>query len=105
MIVAAFFRHSGNYNGFSLTGHAGWADAGEDIVCAAVTSAVQLTANGITEILNLPAKVTVKENTITLQLDQPQQAASQMIAALYLHLTILSEEYENTMRITVSEVS
>ncbi len=50
MICARFFRKNGSLSSVAaISGHAGFADAGEDIVCASVSSAVQLVANGITE--------------------------------------------------------
>ena len=45
--------------GFAVSGHAGYDDYGHDIVCASVTSAVQMTANGLTEVLELQGDVTV----------------------------------------------
>lgn len=104
MIAAHFNQKNGCFYGFSISGHAGWADSGKDIVCAAVTSAVQLVANGITEVQGINADVQVLENTIALTLQDQTGKASQWIAALHLHLTLLSEEYENTLNITVSEV-
>ena len=46
MIIAKIFRNSrGNISGFEIKGHAGYADAGSDIICAAV-SAIAYTAIG-----------------------------------------------------------
>ena len=57
MIRVEFTKSGELLTSFSVSGHAGYDDYGHDIVCASVTSAVQLTANGITEVLKLPAKV------------------------------------------------
>ena len=64
MIRVEFTKSGELLTSFSVSGHAGYDDYGHDIVCAPVTSAVQLTANGITEVLKLPAKVDVEENLI-----------------------------------------
>ena len=48
MIYAEFFTRQEKLYGFKISGHAGYADKGEDIVCASVSSAVQLVANTIT---------------------------------------------------------
>ena len=53
MIVAKFFKSSRKFIGFQISGHAGFAESGYDIVCASVSSAVQLTANNITEIFKI----------------------------------------------------
>lgn len=42
----ALYRH-GQYRGFRIEGHAGYADEGEDIVCAAVSALVINTVNSI----------------------------------------------------------
>lgn len=105
MIRVRFDREQGALAGVSVTGHAGYADRGEDIVCAAVTSAVQLTANGITEILGIPMPVTVRENLVEYHLPKPgDQQAIAFLEALKLHLEIISRDYEKTIQITVTEV-
>lgn len=48
MIRAAFYQNSdGRYLGFQTRGHAGYAEAGSDIVCAAVSALVTNTVNSI----------------------------------------------------------
>ena len=42
----ALYRH-GQYRGFRIEGHAGYAELGEDIVCAAVSALVINTVNSI----------------------------------------------------------
>jgi uncharacterized protein YsxB (DUF464 family) len=101
MILVEFTGAGDALSGVNLTGHADYADAGEDIVCAAVTSAVQMTANGITEILKIPLPLTVEENLISFTLPQEvDTTARAFLLALRLHLEILSQQYENTIAIT-----
>lgn len=96
--------------GFSIQGHAGYAAYGQDIVCASVSSAAQLTANGITEILGLPAKVEVEEKTSRLTLLLPADSdplcteGEHMLAALLLHLQLLEEDYTEKIHVTILEV-
>lgn len=85
-----------------ISGHAGFADYGQDIVCASVTSALQLAANGITEVLRAPARVDAAENRITVELDGPEGRC--FLEALRLHLEILAEQFENHLTVTVLEV-
>ncbi|MBQ8598740.1 MAG: ribosomal-processing cysteine protease Prp [Oscillospiraceae bacterium] len=105
MIRADFTRTGDKLTAFSLRGHAGYDDFGKDIVCASVTSAVQLTANAITEVLKVRADVQVLENEIRLNMPAqcPQEVFSFM-EALLLHLEILAEDYEGTIKVKVSEV-
>ncbi len=105
MIQVDFTRSEGKLTGFSLRGHAGYDDYGKDIVCASVTSAVQLTANAITEVLKVRADVQVLDNQIRMKLPEkcPKEAFPFM-EALLLHLEILTEDYEGTIKVKVSEV-
>jgi len=99
MIQVHFFKSGENCLGFSVSGHAGYAPQGEDIACASVTSAVQLTANAIPEVLKLPAEVSAKDDTVRLKLD-PQAdiaVAQPFFEALQLHLELLSQEFEKTI--------
>lgn len=105
MINATFRRDSRGLCGLDIGGHAGFAQWGEDVVCAAVTSAVQLTANGITEVLDVKADVTVDDNHIHIALlEDATLAAFQMMDALYLHLDILEKQYPQNIEITALEV-
>lgn len=103
MIVAKFFCREGYPRGFAVSGHAGFAEAGSDIVCAAVTSAVQLVCNTITDVLCEEAQVAVEEDRITLRLDDGACAAQGLLEGLYLHLQILQEQYPGHVKATKVE--
>ena len=104
MIRAEFFCSGGKLSGFSVSGHAGYADPGEDIVCAAVSSAVQMTANGITEILSQKADVSAGGNVVSLSLQKYSKEAESFLKAFRLHLELLCEDYPETIQIINSEV-
>lgn len=104
MIKANFLRSGGFYTAFSIEGHAGYADFGEDIVCAGVTSAVMTVLNGITEVAKLNASVEVLENEIVLNLAERSKTGEVLLSSLRLQLEVLSEDYPDTIKITVTEV-
>jgi len=106
MIRARFFSEAGHLTGFTVSGHAGFADTGEDIVCAAVSSAVQLTANGITEVLGLQAQVSAEGDTVKLKLNDSAKGGEgeAFINALKLHLSLLAEDYPKNVKLTCTEV-
>ncbi len=105
MIEAMFPRANCQITGFTVSGHAGYATSGKDIVCAAVSSAVQLTSNGITEILHYPADVSAEGNRVSLQTtgDIPADVQA-MLASFELHMRLLAEEYPKFIRIRYLEV-
>ena len=105
MIRVEFTKSGELLTSFSVSGHAGYDDYGHDIVCASVSSAVQLTANGITAVLKLPAKVDVEENLIRVTLPSRQREKGQpFLQALLLHLRLLAQDYEGTIQVNLSEV-
>ncbi|MGI5893421.1 MAG: ribosomal-processing cysteine protease Prp [Candidatus Merdivicinus sp.] len=105
MIEAAFQCADCRVAGFIVSGHAGYANSGKDIVCAAVSSAVQLTANGITEILKYPAVVKVEGNAVSIQTEGDRPDAVQaMLDSFRLHMEQLAEMYPRNIKIRYLEV-
>ena len=105
MIRAVFSRDAKGLCSAEISGHAGYREAGEDIVCASVTSAVQLVCNGVTEVLKIPAEVRVEENLVRLRLPGDACAgAAWLLEALLLHLRLLEQDYPQNLTTTVLEV-
>lgn len=104
MITAVFYKKSGNLSGFKVSGHAGYADAGQDIVCASVSSSLQLAANLITENFGIQADVEVGQNIITLKVVDTCSEASKILDGFKTHLELVSKEFKNTIIIKISEV-
>ena len=60
MTTVTVFSEEERLTGFEVKGHSGYAEAGADIVCAAVTSAVRLVECALNDVLGLEASVKVK---------------------------------------------
>ena len=103
MITASFFKENGKFNKYSINGHSGYACEGEDIVCAAVSAMVMLTANNITEGFSVPAKTLVDEETaaVTLQLDGDNECGIKLITGLYNELCNLVNDYPENIKVIV----
>jgi uncharacterized protein YsxB (DUF464 family) len=101
MTTIRFYRSQGRFSGFSCRGHSGYADAGEDIVCAAITSAIRLAECTINDVLKAQAQVDVKEKTaeILLQLPAGNPGGDAVMQGLYLYLTELSKENPNHLSV------
>ncbi len=106
MITAKFFTSQGFIKGFEVSGHAMFDDYGKDIVCAGVSSAVQMCANGLSEIAKLEPKIEVGENTVAVSMKDnfKDTHAQLLLKTLQLHLEVLSQEYSDTITLTNSEV-
>ena len=106
MITAQFAFRNGDIAGFFIKGHAEWAEPGEDICCASVSSAVQLAVNAVLEIEKVPAQLEVLENEISVTFPENQSCdfANKIFEALRIHLEILAEDFAGTIKVIISEV-
>jgi uncharacterized protein YsxB (DUF464 family) len=99
------FESDGNrLVGFTVSGHSGLADSGEDILCAAITSAVRLTECAVNDVLGLEASVKVRERDASISLKLPgglseeiDQVCQTLLAAMMLYFVQLSEEYPDNI--------
>ena len=64
MTTITFYSQGSRVTGFEVKGHSGYAEAGADIVCAAITSAVRLAEATVNDVLGLAATVKVRERRI-----------------------------------------
>lgn len=91
--------------GFEISGHSGYSVDGSDIVCAAVSSAAYMTANTITEVLRIDADVTENDGFMSLNLSKDEAVLSSVVLnGLRLHLTALSEQFSDYIKLEISEV-
>ena len=107
MTTIRFFRSQGRLTGFSCRGHSGYAEAGEDIVCAAITSAVRLAECTINDVLSAGAAVRQDWDTAEISLLLPDSCKSRagceaVLQGFFLYMRELSKENPN--HLTVLEV-
>lgn len=106
MIKAEFFTTaSGELLGFSMKGHSGSAQAGYDIVCAAVSSAAYMTVNTVTDVLNVDARVAVDDGFLRIRVEEKDARSCRSIfAGFKLHMLGLEEQYPNNIEVSYTEV-
>ena len=71
MTTITFHSAQGRLDGFVVEGHSGYAEAGADIVCAAVSAAVGLVECTVNEVLGLEASVKIREKDARIALKLP----------------------------------
>lgn len=104
MITATLFQRSGAVTGFRVSGHSGYAQEGEDIVCSAVSSAVQLTVNNLQSFV--PCAVCCREADATVELtvsDPEDERVAVLLAAFAAHMQNLSEQFSGYVNLNVTE--
>ena len=99
MIRATFRQRAGHLTGFTVQGHAGFAGQGEDIVCAAVSSAAYLTVNTLTDVLHIRADCTVQDGFLSVAVPDGEGGAW-MLEGFRLHMEQLREQYPRRIKIT-----
>jgi uncharacterized protein YsxB (DUF464 family) len=105
MITVTFYKFGDLICGFKSSGHSGYARQGSDIVCSAVSSAVIMAVNTITDVQHINADVTVGEGFLELKLSLDEaQKSSDILNGLQLHLNALEEQYKDFLKLKFSEV-
>ena len=71
MTRCEFFTENDRITGFSISGHSGYAEAGSDIVCAAISAVVTMAEATINDVCGAKAKVRVKDEQARITLTLP----------------------------------
>ncbi len=105
MTEVKFFAEKGRLYGFSVSGHSS-VNCDDDegrLVCSAVSSAVYMTANTITEIIGDKADISESDAKLSLKVKNPHDKTVAVLEGLRLHLEQLSFQYNDRISI-LSEV-
>ena len=92
-------------NGFSVKGHCS-ANANDEVgklVCAAVSSAVYLTVNTITDVIGDNADIVEKDGEMTVKLDFVSEQSKTRLSGFKIHILQLEEQYPDCIKVN-SEV-
>ena len=100
MISAKLLTRNG---GFDISGHSGSAARGSDIVCAAVSSAVYMAANTLTEVCGCNAEIHEADGALRVTVSEPEQAQI-VLKGLEIHLQGLVAQYPQFIKIQLTEV-
>ena len=97
----------GRISGFTVSGHSGYAEAGQDIVCAAISAVVTMAETTINDVCGAKAKVRVKDENARVSLTLPascdeEESVQAVLSGMMLTLISLREDYPDY--IEVSEV-
>ena len=104
MTRVEFTNENGRITGFCCKDHSGYAEAGSDIVCAAVTTAVKFAETTIRDVLGVPAKVRTQEDSARISLKLPatcedEQSVQSVLTGMMLTLCDLRDEYPDHIEV------
>ncbi len=115
MTKITFFKRSGVYYGFKETGHSGYADAGQDIVCAALSAMTMLIVNTIEVSYATDVEYVIDEDTTDVTVTVPsiledsgdnahiRFAVSGLIQGYFMQLMDMLEDYYDYLSVEETE--
>ena len=100
MTTVTFLTEGSRIVGFRAEGHSGYGEAGQDIVCAAVTSAIRLIECTVNDIMGICAAVKVNQQSASISLHLPgslgpsaESTCQTLLTGLMVYLAQLHSEY------------
>ena len=104
MTRCEFFTEDERITGFSVSGHSGYAEAGSDIVCAAVSAVVTMAEATINDVLGAKAKVRVKNEDARVTLTLPascdeEESVQAVLAGMMIYLCSLRDDYPDYIEV------
>ena len=106
MTTVVFRMEGDRITGFEAKGHSGYAEAGADIVCAAVTSAVRLVEATVNDVLGLAASVKIREQDASISLRLPggldevtESTCQSLMTGLMVYFAQLHDEYPDNIEV------
>ena len=104
MTRCEFFTEKDRITGFSISGHSGYAEAGQDIVCAAVSAVVTMAEATINDVCGAKAKVRVKDEQARITLTLPvscdeEDTVQAVLAGMLVTLCSLRDDYPDYIEV------
>ena len=106
MTVLRIYRKGSDYIGFECSGHSGYGEAGSDIVCAAVSTAVQFCIHCGETIDEAPLQLSIDEDAAIIRCMSraPNPQFSKHIAILAALGKSIATEYAMYFNLEIMEV-
>ena len=116
MTKIVFFRSGGSFYGFEEHGHSGYADAGEDVLCAAISAMTMLIINTIEVAYASNVEYTIDEEATNIKVrskaalaefeedERKRYAVSGLFLSYFYQLNELVEEYYENLSVEVKDI-
>ena len=104
MTRCEFFTENDRITGFSVSGHSGYAEAGSDIVCAAISAVVTMAEATINDVCGAKAKVRIKEEDARITLMLPascdeEETVQAVLSGMLVTLLSFREDYPDFIEV------
>ena len=116
MTKIVFFRSGGSFYGFEEHGHSGYADAGEDVLCAAISAMTMLIINTVEVAYASDVEYTIDEGATNIRVrskaaltefeedERKRYAVSGIFLSYFYQLNDMLEEYGDYLDVEVKDV-
>ena len=116
MTKIVFFRSGGTYYGFEEQGHAGYGEAGDDIVCAAISAMTMLVINTIEVAYASDVDYSIDEGATHIMVrskaalpefeedERKRYAISGLFLSYFYQLNDMVEEYYDYLQVDVKDI-
>ncbi len=111
MTTVTFTTKGQRIQAVEFKGHAGLADQGQDVLCAALSAVIELLEVTVNDVLAVGAATKVRQDGASVSLKLPgdmgqeaEDACQALMAGLMLYLTDLSEKYPENLTVLDMEV-
>ena len=104
MTKCEFFTEGDRITGFTVSGHSGYAEQGQDIVCAAISAVVTMAEATINDVCGAKAKVRVKEEDARVTLTLPascdeEETVQAVLAGMMVTLCNMRDDYPDYIEV------
>lgn len=98
--------NTGDLIGFEIKGHSGLAENGQDILCAAVSSAAYMTVNTISDVIKVNSDIKVDDKGFLSLIinDSDCLSCRDILLGFKIHMLALEEQYPGNITVNYTEV-
>ncbi len=116
MTKIVFFRSGGTYYGFEEQGHAGYGEAGDDVLCAAISAMTMLVINTIEVAYSSDVEYSIDEGATRIMVrskaalpefeedERKRYAISGLFLSYFYQLNDMIEEYYDYLDVEVKDI-
>ena len=104
MTRCEFYTEKDRITGFCISGHSGYAENGQDVVCAAISAVVTMAEATINDVCGAKAKVRVKDEDARITLMLPascdeEDTVQAVLSGMMVTLLSLREDYPDYIEV------
>ncbi|MGL4308419.1 MAG: ribosomal-processing cysteine protease Prp [Cetobacterium sp.] len=109
MTKIEIFKTNGRIVRYKATGHAEYADIGEDIVCAALSTTLQFPLAGLQEVLDMTPRFEINSDGYLevdlrgMDLSSKEKEVNTLLDSMLIMLRELSKGYPNNLKLVEKE--